>query len=81
MTTPTYLIYFFRNYVEKIKRQLSKLGATTDLTSVPASFADLAAVKTYLDTLIPEVEGRLDALEAKVDEVIQKLQEVDGDKH
>lgn len=29
----------------------------TSLTAVPASFADLAAVKTYLDTLVGELKG------------------------
>ena len=29
----------------------------TTLTAVPASFADVAAVKTYLDTLVGELKG------------------------
>jgi hypothetical protein len=29
----------------------------TSLTAVPASFADLAAVKTYLDTLVGQLKG------------------------
>jgi predicted RecA/RadA family phage recombinase len=35
--------------------------AGENLTAVPGSFADEAAVKTYLDTVIAEIEARLDA--------------------
>jgi predicted RecA/RadA family phage recombinase len=38
-------------------------AAGADLTEVPGSFADEAAVRTYLLTLVPEVETRLDAIE------------------
>lgn len=30
---------------------------STALTAVPASFADLAAVRTYLNTLVTELKG------------------------
>jgi hypothetical protein len=49
------------------------LGTTTNLTAVPGSFADLAAVQAYLVTLRADTEARLDAIEAKVDAVITKL--------
>lgn len=39
------------------------MAAGANLTAVPGTFADEAAVKTYLDTLVAEVEARLDALE------------------
>ena len=37
--------------------------AGADLTSVPGSFATLADVQSYLATVIPEIETRLDAIE------------------
>ena len=52
---------------------VAALGTTTNLTAVPGSFADLAAVRTYLVTHVAEVEARLDAVEAKVDAVIAAL--------
>jgi hypothetical protein len=39
------------------------IAAGANLTAVPATFADLAAVQTYLVTLRGEIEVRLDALE------------------
>lgn len=48
-------------------------GVTTDTTAVPGTFADEAAVQTYLVTLRAEVEARMDAIEAKTDLVIAKL--------
>ena len=42
----------------------------TDLTAVPGTFADLAAVQTYLNTLVPEIETRLDNIEAKLNEIV-----------
>lgn len=41
----------------------------TNLTTVPGSFATLADVQTYLSTVIPEIETRLDSIEAKVNEI------------
>ena len=52
---------------------VAELGATSNITSVPGSFADVAAVRTYLLTIVPEIEARLDAVEAKGDEVIGSL--------
>lgn len=42
----------------------------TNLTAVPGSFADLAAVQSYLSTVIPEIETRLDNIESKINEII-----------
>jgi hypothetical protein len=44
--------------------------AGTNLTAVPGSFADEAAVQTYLVTLRAEIETRLDALDAETAEHI-----------
>jgi hypothetical protein len=52
---------------------IAALGSTSNITAVPGSFADEAAVQTYLVTLRADVEARLDALEAKVDAVIAAL--------
>ena len=49
------------------------LGTTTNLTAIAASYADLAAARTSVNTLKGEVEARLDAIEAKVDAVIAAL--------
>jgi hypothetical protein len=51
---------------------IAALGTTTSLTAVPGSFADLAAVQTYLAdaNVIPMIETRLDNIEGKVDALI-----------
>jgi len=81
--------YNFYNELKKLKSILTDLnagtlvpsedvlalGTTTPITAVPASFADEAAVRTYLISAIPIVETRLDNIEAKLDELITKLKE------
>lgn len=52
---------------------VAAIGATSNLTAVPGSFADLAAVQTYLVTLRSEAEARLDAIETKVDALLAAL--------
>lgn len=52
---------------------IASLGATTNTTAVPGSFADLAAVQTFFVTHRAEVEARLDAIEAKVDAILAGL--------
>lgn len=52
---------------------VAALGTTTNLTAVPGSFADLAAVQTFFATHRAEVEARLDAIEAKVDAILTAL--------
>lgn len=51
------------------------IGATTDITAVPGSFADLAAVRTYLNgaNMVANIETRLDNLEAKSNAILAKL--------
>lgn len=41
----------------------------TNLSTVPASFATLGDVQTYLSTVIPEIESRLDTIESKINEI------------
>lgn len=52
---------------------VAKFGTVANLTAVPGSFADVAAVRTYLITLQAEIETRLDNLESKTNSVIQSL--------
>lgn len=54
---------------------IAAIGATSNITAVPGSFADLAAVQSYLAGagMVPRIESRLDAIEAKVDAVIAAL--------
>ena len=61
---------FFANIPQT---NVALLGTTTNVTSVPGSFADVAAVKTYLDLAVPIIESRLDNIEAKLDGLITKL--------
>ncbi len=51
------------------------LGASANITAVPGSFADVAAVQAYLAgaNVVPNIESRLDALEAKVNALILSL--------
>lgn len=44
----------------------------TDLPAVPA-LADTAAVKTYLDSLVPAAETRVDNIELKINDLLTKL--------
>lgn len=54
---------------------VANLAASTNITSVPGSFADLAAVQTYLAgaNAVPNIEARLDAIEAKVNALLAAL--------
>ncbi len=54
---------------------VAALGTTTNITAVPGSFADVDAVQAYLAAagVVPRIESRLDAVEAKVDAVIASL--------
>lgn len=51
------------------------IAASTNITAVPGSFADVAAVQTYLAgaNMVPNIESRLDALEAKVNTILARL--------
>lgn len=52
---------------------VAPLGATTNLTAIAASYADLAAARTSVNTLRTDAEARLDAIEGKVDAIIAAL--------
>lgn len=52
---------------------VAALGTTTNLSAIAASYADEAAARTSVNTLKGEVEARLDAIEAKVDETLAAL--------
>lgn len=54
---------------------VANLAASTNITAVPGSFADLAAVQTYLAgaNMVPNIESRLDALEAKVNSLLTSI--------
>lgn len=54
---------------------VAALGASTNITTVPGSFADLAAVQSYLAgaNMVPNIETRLDNLEAKINAEIAAL--------
>lgn len=51
----------------------STISAGSNLSSVPVSFADLAAVQTYLTTLRAGIETRLDEIEAGESQIITQL--------
>lgn len=54
---------------------VADLAASTNITAVPGSFADVAAVQAYLAgaNVIPNIETRLDNLEAKVNAALGSL--------
>jgi len=52
---------------------IEPLGATTVLTAVPGSFADVAAVRTWLLLIHPILEARLDAVEGVADTIVEQL--------
>lgn len=49
---------------------VTPLPASTNLPAVPASFADEAAVRTYLLSLVPAIETRLDTIETKINQLL-----------
>lgn len=54
---------------------IANIATTTNITAVPASFADLASVRTYLADagVISNIEVRLDQIESKVNAVLAAL--------
>jgi hypothetical protein len=54
---------------------ITDIAATTNITSVPGSFADLAAVQSYLAgaNAVPNIETRLDNVEAKINAILAGL--------
>lgn len=61
--------------VQSLKQsaKIPVLGATANLTAIGATFADLAAARTAVDTLRSDAEARLDAIEAKMDALLGAL--------
>lgn len=57
----------------RVAAHVAKLGVTSDLTAIAASYADEAAARTSVNSLKTEVEARLDAIEAKIDAVIDAI--------
>ena len=55
---------------------VAAIGATADLSAIAATYVDLAAARTSVNTLKSETEVRLDAVEAKIDQVIAALKAV-----
>ena len=54
--------------VDAIKENIKALGTIEDaaLTAVPGTFANLAAVQTYLDTVVGEIETKLNEIVANL---------------
>lgn len=52
---------------------VAALGTTANLSAIGATFSDLAAARTAVNTLATESEARLDAIEAKVDAILVSL--------
>lgn len=52
---------------------VSAIKPTTDLTAIAASYADLAAARTSVNTLRTDAEARLDAIETKIDAITAAL--------
>jgi predicted RecA/RadA family phage recombinase len=52
---------------------VANLGTTSDMTAIAATYADLAAARTSVNTLRTDAEARLDAIEAKLDALLTSL--------
>lgn len=54
---------------------IAAIPASTNITTVPGSFADASAVQSYLAgaNVIPNIESRLDLLELRVNTIIANL--------
>ncbi len=52
---------------------ITALGTTANLTAIAATYADLAAARTSVNTLRTDTEARLDAIESKLDALIAAL--------
>jgi hypothetical protein len=54
---------------------VANLAASMDIAEVPETFADLAAVQAYLAgaNVVPNIEARLDAIEAKINALLAAL--------
>ena len=72
--------FWLTETVEKLKSStlqpaetVAVIPASTNLPTVAGTFADLAAARTAVEAQRAGAEPRLDALEAKVNEIITKL--------
>ena len=72
--------FWLTKTVEKLKSStlqpaetVAVIPASTNLPTVAGTFADLAAARTAVEAQRAGAELRLDALEAKVNEIITKL--------
>ena len=72
--------FWLTETVEKLKNSTLQpaeavvvIPASTNLPTVAGTFADLAAARTAVEAQRAGAEPRLDALEAKVNEIITKL--------
>ena len=72
--------FWLTETVEKLKSStlqpaetVAVIPASTNLPTVAGTFADLAASRTAVEAQRAGAEPRLDALEAKVNEIITKL--------
>ena len=72
--------FWLTKTVEKLKSSslqpaetVAVIPASTNLPTVAGTFADLAAARTAVEAQRAGAEPRLDALEAKVNEIITKL--------
>ena len=72
--------FWLTETVEKLKNStlqpaetVAVIPASTNLPTVAGTFADLAAARTAVEAQRAGAEPRLDALEAKVNEIITKL--------
>ncbi len=59
---------------------ITAIGTTSNITAVPGSFADAAAVQTYLAAagVVPRIESRLDTLEAQCDLISPQVNTVNA---
>lgn len=69
----TVLVMIGARDITETAANVAAMAASTDLTAVPESFADLAAVQTYLNTMVPIAETRLDNLQTKVNAILTAL--------
>lgn len=63
-----------------VKGRMTDIGAITasNFDAVPASFADLAAVRTYLNTLVGQLESRDDTQDTKINAIRDRISAAAG---
>jgi hypothetical protein len=68
-----HLVNEINSIAERIGATVTAFGTTTAITTVPGTFADEAAIQTYLATAIPIIETRLDNIETKINAILTSL--------